>query len=208
MSTRIQTLPRQISTRFPLWPAIMFPVASLCSWAIAGGGQTLRGLALSGMGWLLALPFLVSLEAGLFAIMLFEPMRGFLRRAQYLFVPYSQTDPIHLVTPIVTLLAFAMLLHRRRLDLFRASPLAGLVTILALIYFFEIFNPLQGSLAVGLSGALFVLVPVAWFYFGQAIKPWFIETIFRMVVIIGIVTSLYGLYQLAFGFPAFEQYWI
>jgi hypothetical protein len=163
---------------------------------------------LSGLGGLLALPLLVSLEAGLMAMMLFEPMRGFLRRAQYMFIPYSQTDPIHILTPIVTLLAFAMLLHRRKLGILRATPLAGLVSILGLIYFLQIFNPLQGGLSVGFSGALFVLVPVAWFYFGQTIKPNFLETVFRVIVVLGIITSLYGVYQLAFGFPSYEQYWI
>jgi hypothetical protein len=186
----------------------MLPLSTLCAWAVSAGGQALRGLVLSGLGWLLALPLLVSLEAGLIAMMLFEPMRGFLRRAQYLFVPYSQTDPIHIITPIVTLVAFAMLLHRQRLNLFRLTPLAGLVSLLGLIYFLEIFNPLQGSLNVGFSGALFVLVPLGWFYFGQTIKPRFIETVFRLIVILGIITSLYGLYQLAFGFPSFEQYWV
>jgi hypothetical protein len=208
MSVNIQSLPRRWFDRFPLWPAVMLPVTTLCAWAIAAGGQALRGLVLSGLGWLLALPLLVSLEAGLFAMMLFEPLRGFLRRAQYIFVPYSQTDPIHIVTPIVTLMAFAMLVQRRKLGLFRTTPLAGLVSILGLIYFLQIFNPLQGALGVGFSGALFVLVPVAWFYFGQTIKPKFIETAFQVVVVLGVITSLYGLYQLVFGFPAFEQYWV
>ena len=77
-----------------------------------------------------------------------------------------------------------------------------------MIYFLQIFNPLQGGLSVGLSGALFVLVPVVWFYFGQAVKPAFMETTLRLMVVLGILTSLYGLYQLTFGFPSFEQYWI
>ncbi|HVQ38848.1 MAG TPA: O-antigen ligase family protein, partial [Pyrinomonadaceae bacterium] len=74
--------------------------------------------------------------------------------------------------------------------------------------FLQIFNPLQGGIAVGLSGALFMLVPMAWFYFGQSIKPEFLETAFRLIVVLGILTSVYGLYQLIFGFPSFEQYWI
>jgi hypothetical protein len=53
-----------------------------------------------------------------------------------------------------------------------------------------------------------MLVPVVWFYFGQAAKPAFMETALRLMVVLGILTSLYGLYQLAFGFPSFEQYWI
>src|SRR5260370_28737589 len=28
------------------------------------------------------------------------------------------------------------------------------------------------------------------------------------MVVIGMITSLYGVYQLIFGYPAFEQYWI
>jgi len=186
----------------------MLPLTTLTAWAIAAGGQVLRGLTLGGVGWLLALPLLVSLEAGLFAMMLFEPFRGFLRRAQYIFMPYSQTEPIHLITPVVTLLALAMLLNRRGLRILHETPLAMSVSILGLIYILEIFNPLQGGVTVGLTGALFVLVPVAWFYFGQSIKPGFVETVFRVIVLLGIVTSLYGLYQLTFGFPAFEQYWI
>ena len=53
-----------------------------------------------------------------------------------------------------------------------------------------------------------MLVPVVWFYFGQAMKPAFMETALRLMVVLGILTSLYGLYQLTFGFPSFEQYWI
>ena len=191
-----------------LWPLVTLPISALAAWAVNAGGEALRWVGLGAIAWSLALALLVSLEAGLFAMMLFEPLRDFLRRAQYLFLPYSSTDPIHIVTPLVTLLALAMLLQRRKLRIFRATPLAGVVSILGLIYFLEIFNPLQGGLSVGFSGALFMLVPVAWFYFGQDMKPAFMETALRLMVVLGILTSLYGLYQLAYGFPSFEQYWI
>jgi hypothetical protein len=208
MST--QVLPQVDSPRSPakLWPVITLPLSALAVWAVNAGGEALRWLGLGTIAWSLALPMLISLEAGMFAIMLFEPMRGFIRRAQYLFLPYSQTDPIHIVTPLIVGIGFAMLLQRRKLRIFRETPLAGLVSILGAIYFLEIFNPLQGSLSVGLSGALFVLVPVAWFYFGQAMKPAFMETVLRLMVVMGVLTSLYGLYQLFYGFPSFEQYWI
>jgi len=212
MSSQVLTeRPIDVSTpRSPLklWPVVTLPLSALAVWALNAGGEALRWLGLGALAWSLALPLLVSLEAGLLAMMLFEPLRGFLRRAQYLFLPYSQTDPIHIVTPLITLMAFAMLLQRRKLRIFRETPLAGLVSILGLIYFLEIFNPLQGSITVGLSGALFMLVPVVWFYFGQTIKPAFLETALRLMVVLGVLTSLYGLYQLAFGFPSFEQYWI
>jgi hypothetical protein len=191
-----------------LWPAVTLPVSALAVWAVNAGGEALRYVGLGAIAWSLAIPLLVSFEAGLFAMMLFEPLRGFLRRAQYLFLPYSATDPIHVVTPLIVAMAFAMLLQRRKLRIFRETPLAGLVSLLGLIYFLEIFNPLQGGISVGLSGALFVLVPLAWFYFGQEIKPPFMETVLRLMVVMGVLTSLYGLYQLTYGFPSFEQYWI
>jgi hypothetical protein len=55
---------------------------------------------------------------------------------------------------------------------------------------------------------LFVLIPVIWFYFGQSIKPTFFESVFPLIVVLGLITSLYGMYQLSVGFPSFEQYWI
>ena len=197
--------PRRPAT---LWPAVTLPLSAVVVWAVNSGGDALRWLGLGGLASAMAIALFVSLEAGLVAMMLFEPMRGFLRRVQYLFLPYSQTDPIHVVTPLVTILAFAMLLQRRRLAMFRETPLAGMVSVLAVIYFLQIFNPLQGGLTVGLSGALFVLVPVVWFYFGQAIQPRFLETVFPLIVALGLITSLYGIYHLAYGFPGFEQYWL
>src|SRR6185295_11373552 len=136
------------------------------AWAINTGGEAFRWLGLAGLTSALALPLLVSLEAGLLAMMIFEPLRGLLRRAQYLFLNYTQSDPIHLVTPLITILALVALVQRRRLQIFIETPLAKLVSLLALVYFLQIFNPLQGGLAVGFSGALFILIPIAWFYFG------------------------------------------
>jgi hypothetical protein len=163
---------------------------------------------LTALLWLMTLPLLVSLEATLVAMMLFEPFRGLLRRAQYLIVNYTTQDPIHLLTPVVTLVAMAALMRNERLNIFRATPLAGFVSLLAVWCFLEIFNPLQGGLAVGFSGALFLLVPLAWFYFGQAASEKFIRLALSLIVFLGILASLHGVYQMVIGYPAFEQYWI
>ena len=65
--------------------------------------EILRGWILAALFLTMALPLFFSLEAGLFAVMLFEPFRGLVRRGQYLIVDYSQFDPIHILTPLVTL---------------------------------------------------------------------------------------------------------
>ena len=208
MSSHVLTERRAARGPVSLWPLVTLPLSAVVVWAVNTGGEALRWLALGGLASSMSLTLLISLEAGLFTMMLFEPLRGFLRRAQYLFVPYSQTDPIHLVTPLVTMLALAMLVQRRRFAIFRETPLAALVSILGLIYFLEIFNPLQGGLTVGFSGALFMLVPVAWFYFGQGVSQRFVLVAFKIIVALGMLTSLHGLYQLTFGYPRFEQYWL
>jgi hypothetical protein len=191
-----------------LWLAPAQAASALTVWAIAAGGQGLRAWLLSALLSVLTLPLLVSLEATLVALMLFEPFRGLLRRAQYLLVEYSNQDPIHLLTPVVTVMAMAVLLRRERLNTFVATPLATSVSLLVLLFILEIFNPLQGGIVVGLTGALFTLFPVAWFYFGQTVSEAFMRKAFTLIVVVGIIASLHGLYQMLVGYPAFEQYWI
>lgn len=178
------------------------------AWAAAASDNIFRLFALGSVTGAMLVSLIISFEAGLTAMIFFEPFRGFLRRLQYLIVPYSQSEPIHLITPAVTFVAFLMLLQRQKLEIVRATPLAGAVSILGAIYFAQIFNPLQGSIFVGLTGALFFLVPVAWFYFGQAAQSEFVPKILRLVVILSIVASFHGVYQMIFGYPGFEQYWI
>lgn len=208
MSSIVQLETRSPSRSMWIWFAPAQAAAAFTILAVAAGGQILRAWLLTAVVWLMAMPLLVNLEAGLIAMMLFEPVRGVLRRAQYLFVDYAAQDPIHVLTPIVTLLAFGVLIRARRLEMFVATSLAGAVSILGIIYVLEIFNPLQGGLFVGLSGTLFMLVPLVWFYFGQAIDEKFINRALQLVIVLAIITSAYGLYQLVYGYPAFEQYWI
>lgn len=191
-----------------LWFAALQALAASGAWAVVSGGQVLRAFALSSVTLAMLVPLLVSLEACLTAMIIFEPFRGLLRRMQYLIVPYSNNEPIHLLTPVVTIFAFLFLLNRHKLEIFIATPLAKIVSFLAVICFLQIFNPLQGGLYVGLTGALFVLVPMAWFYFGQCAAPEFFSKILRLIVFLGIAASLYGVYQILFGYPSFELIWI
>lgn len=191
-----------------IWIGLTQMLAVAGSWAVVSGGNFFRLFALGSVTLALAAPLMFSLEAGLTALVLFEPFRGLLRRAQYLFVPYSDTEPIHLVTPVVTALGLLLVLMRQKLEMFRATPLAGAVSVLAFICLLQIFNPLQGGLYVGLTGALFHLVPMAWFYFGQAADESLFPRLWRLVVCLALITSLYGVYQIVAGYPAFELYWL
>jgi hypothetical protein len=59
-----------------------------------------------------------------------------------------------------------------------------------------------------MSGALFMFVPLIWFYFGQEVNLNFLTVALRLIVFVGLIASLYGAYQLVCGYPAFEQYWL
>lgn len=178
------------------------------AWAMAAGGGFLRLFALGSITSALLLPLLYSIEAGMLAMVIFEPFRGVIRRAQYLIVPYSQYEPIHLITPVVTLIVLLILLSRRKLAILNQTPLAVPVSILAGIYAIQIFNPLQGGLSVGLVGAFYYLVPIAWFYFGQEVSATLVPRVAKTIVVLGIICSFYGVYQITYGYPEFELYWL
>ena len=185
------TLPQTMIPRRRSVAVWFLPVQFVCAftvWAVINGGQWLRSWLLSAIMFAMALPLLISLDASLIAMMMFEPLRGLIRRAQYLIVPYSQTDPIHILTPVVTILALAVLLRNQRLHIFRATTLAPVVSLLAAIFFLEIFNPLQGGIVVGLSGGLLILVPVAWFFFGQFVDERFVTVVLRLIVVLALLT--------------------
>jgi O-antigen ligase/polysaccharide polymerase Wzy-like membrane protein len=208
MSSAVQVQPRPRPRSVLIWLAPVQAAVVFSVIAVTSGGQMLRTWLLTALVWVMALPLLVSLEAGLVAMALFEPFRGLIRRAQYLFVDYGSQDPIHLLTPIVTLFAFALLIRSRRLAIFYSTPLAGAVSFLGLIYLVEVFNPLQGSVFVGMAGGLFMFVPLLWFYFGQSVNEEFISKILKLTVVLGLLTSVYGVYQMVHGYPSFEQYWL
>lgn len=191
-----------------LWLGPLPLLSATTALAIISGGQIFRGLLLSGALWLMTLPLLYSLEAGMLAMMMFEPLRGFLRRAQFIFVEYTTADPIHLVTPLLTVLAFTILLWKRRERIFFGIPLALPVSVLGIIFFIQIFNPSQGGLFVGFSGAMFILLPMAWFYFGREMKTELMPTALCLIVVMGLIGSIHGLYQIMVGYPEFETYWI
>ncbi|MFN0119013.1 MAG: hypothetical protein ACKV2V_00775 [Blastocatellia bacterium] len=188
--------------------ALMAALSFSCTVLISGTAEDQRILLLVGLTAIMLLPFFSGIEAGMTALMLFEPLRGIIRRAQYLLIPYQPSDPIHLLTPVITLIIIGLLLQLRGHRLFFATPLAKAVSILGFIFFAQVFNPLQGGLTVGLSGALYFIVPMAWFYFGQEVDKSFIYKTMRLMAGLGIVTSLYGVWQMVVGYPEFERYWI
>ena len=146
---------------------------------------------------------------GIYILTLFLPFMYFLRRAVLNFQEFSPRDPI-LVFPAITTLAMSVgviiFYGPRLLHYFRNSALLKVCTFLAGVMVLQIFNPLQGSLVVGLAGAMFFIVPMLWLLFGLILPREDMIRILKIILVLGCITALYGLYQRYFGLSEVEVY--
>lgn len=116
-------------------------------------------------------------------------------------------DPLLLVEPAVLVLLTVVAMQRgasRDKTLLTKAVVA--LNVLALV---EVVNPLQGSLAIGLGGLLFVLVPMLAFWVGRALcDDATLRRLFILVGFLAIPASIYGLVQTYVGFPSWDTHWI
>jgi hypothetical protein len=131
---------------------------------------------------------------------------GDIRRLIGYFIGFPKLDPLLLVGPILSAILAAPILFRLRLR----GPLSKAAFALMVIMVLEIFNPRQGGIIVGISGALFYLVPFLWFWIGQRYgTESVVDTlIYRIVIPVGFLAGLLGIFQTYIGFLPWEQAWL
>ena len=115
-------------------------------------------------------------------------------------------DLLLLVGPAMAfVLAFPLLLKVRLKD-----NLSKAMLFLLVVMALEIFNPKQGGLSVGLSGAIFYIAPVLWFWVGRHYgSPAVVEKlIYRVIFPLAFLAALLGFLQTFIGFLPYEQAWI
>lgn len=116
-------------------------------------------------------------------------------------------DPILLVGAATWAVLAVIALRRGALE--GRGPLARAVVALAALLGASALNPLQGGLAVGLSGALLVVVPMAAFFVGRSlIDDGMLQRLLTLVGWLGLVVAAYGLSQTFVGFPRWDERWI
>jgi hypothetical protein len=117
-------------------------------------------------------------------------------------------DPLLLVGPAITAALCVIALVRHRLNL--RSGLSRLVLAMTAVMAFQIINPLQGGPAVGFAGALFYVVPLLWYWIGNAwVSEEFLETVLRRAILpIAVLAALVGLMQTNYGFLRYQADWI
>lgn len=163
-------------------------------------------------GLVLFLLAIGNVRRGILTLFAWLPFMGFQRRLIYVWQPYVFLDPILLIGPGISILLAGWCFlgrHQTIREMIQTSPTAKSLTALLLLFVLQIGNPLQGGLQVGLSGALFYIIPVLWFYIGAVfLDERTVARIAGTVIAITAIAAAYGLYQEYWGLHDFEMYWV
>lgn len=150
----------------------------------------------------------VNVRWALFTAFVYLSLVGELRRLLLYWTDWSGADPLLLVSPILAIMLMATAFAQKRVQF--DTRLAKWVLLLMGIMALQVFNPRQGGLLVGTAGAMFLLVPLLWYWVGQAYADAAIlrSLFFRLIVPFSIVAAFYGLGQTFVGIPFHQQQWI
>ena len=131
---------------------------------------------------------------------------GDIRRIIGMFIGFPKIDPLLLVGPIVTILLAVPILMRLRLR----DPISKVMVGLMAVMLLEIVNPHQGSIVVGLAGAMFYLLPILWFWIGRhyGTDKMLYIVIYWVTIPLAVVAGVLGLCQTYIGFLPWESAWI
>jgi hypothetical protein len=171
------------------------------------GGDAQRVLLTASLAMIFFAIISYSPAAGIPMMVAYLSSVGFLKRYLIPVFGYTSLDPMLLVGPVVVSIFFMnrMLMRTIPFDTLLSKLIVGVLVIM----FLEALNPLQGGIAIGLSGVLFYVVPVLWFFCGRSFgTPRVCEVVLKAILFVAIVGAAYGLYQQFFGFSDVEKKWI
>lgn len=143
---------------------------------------------------------------GIAATFTFLLTLGDIRRILDMIAPsYQGLDLLLVVGPIFAVYLAVPLLMRLKV----ADTISKAVLALMALMIVEIFNPRQGSIVVGISGALFYVIPILWFWIARnyATDRMMDTLIYRVFLPIGILDGLLGVAQAYVGFFPWERDW-
>ena len=196
----------------PYWiVAALCALAALASWQIVVVREDFRLLAVFAAAALLVAVCVNRPRLTMLLTMAWLPFLGFIRRS---LDPggLPGADPFLLIVPVVTsvLVVGAMWGGRERLGSSLSQSRATLlVSLLVAALVLAVFNPIQGSVFIGLSGTIFLFFPVLWFFLGRVyLDDEMVTRLLWVTVWTGFICALYGGYQAFFGFLPSEEHWI
>jgi hypothetical protein len=183
--------------------------AGMASLAVAGAGPFVRVLFAIAFSAVLILLVLTEPAAGMFATVVYLILLAFMRR---LLIPatggWVSADPMLLVGPVVAVVLLIKLFALERRSL-APDPLSVLVLAVLVITILEVPNPAGRGIAAGITGLLFMAVPLLWFFVGrELLTDRLTDRLFATVVVLALAIGAYGVVQTQFGFPSWDSEWV
>ncbi len=131
---------------------------------------------------------------------------GDIRRIIGTFIGFPKLDPLLLVGPVITLIFAIPLLMRLRLK----DGVSKVMFALLVVMLLQVVNPRQGPIIVGISGAMFYVIPILWFWIGRryGTEKVLFAVIYRVVIPLAVTAGILGLCQTYVGFLPWEAVWI
>jgi hypothetical protein len=194
---------RRLPPEFQMWMGGFMLMS--CLWLLMLRGQMDLLCALMIFGGLLLISLRERATAALLTLA-FLSLLGDVRRVVAASFGQPTLDLLLLVGPgMAVVLAFPLLLRVRL-----SERLSRAMFLLLAVMIAEIFNPQQGGVSVGLSGALFYIAPVLWFWVGRELaSPAVVERLlYNILFPLAVAAAVLGLCQNFIGFLPFEQAWI
>jgi hypothetical protein len=194
---------KRLPPEFQMWMGGFMLMS--CLWLLMLKGQMDLLCALMIFGSLLLISLRDQAAAALLTIA-FLNLLGDIRRIVAASFGQPTLDLLLLVGPGMALVLAFPLLSRVRLR----DPLSKAMIVLLVVMIGEIFNPQQGGLSVGVSGILFYIAPVLWFWIGRELaSPAVVERLLYNVLFpLALAAGILGLCQNFIGFLPYEQAWI
>jgi hypothetical protein len=146
-------------------------------------------------------------EIGVVSTLAFLAIQGGVRRWLIPDFGWLGYDPLILVGPAITFVFFLSIAMRRKVP--ASTALTRCLKFLLILMAIQVLNPLQGSLLVGLGGALYYIGPLLWFYIGRIRGDSQSALLLcKAAIVIFTITAIYGLKQVFFGISASEKSWV
>ncbi|GAC1421950.1 MAG: hypothetical protein NVSMB57_15310 [Actinomycetota bacterium] len=188
-----------------VWNGILLCGALFLGNQVVHGGAMLRIVAALALVTAFAIPAVSNPKRAMFMLFCWLPFLGIVRRGLVPATGFTKLDPLLLVSSAVIIMIFLTLLITKKANI-NGTWLTRLVFYLLLIGLLQVFNPAQGNLLVGLTGVMFVLVPMMCFFIGRSVADEkLIEKMHKWIIGVGVVAGAYGFYQVVVGFPGFEK---
>ncbi|MHB8510948.1 MAG: hypothetical protein ACYDCC_02110 [Actinomycetota bacterium] len=202
--------PESSSFKPLMWNGVMLVGALFLGYQVVNGGSLLRIVAAAALITVFAIPAINQPKRAMFMLFCWLPFLGIVRRVLVPATGFSRLDPLLLVSSAVVILIFVTLLVTKRANI-NGTWLTRLVFYLLIIGLLQVFNPSQGNgigntIVVGLTGVMFLLVPMICFFIGRSVADEkLIQKMHHWIIAVGIITAGYGAYQVYVGFPGFEK---